>query len=111
MPARWGIGYLFTAMNKYTTKLTLVKILGRCHHKDTKHPRATSRFRIRSAFLFLSGRLEPPMDVGFRRSDEGRLIATLHELDAAKAWIRKMQAELGNAVSALASNGGAPACL
>jgi hypothetical protein len=51
------------------------------------------------------------MDDRFRRSDEERLIATLNELDAAKAWLRKMQADLGNAVSALASSGRSPDCL
>jgi hypothetical protein len=48
------------------------------------------------------------MDDRFRRSDEARLIATLNELDAAKALTRKLQADLGNAVSALARSGRSP---
>jgi hypothetical protein len=51
------------------------------------------------------------MDDRFRRSDEERLIATLNELDAAKALTRKLQADLGNAVSALARSGRSPDCL
>jgi hypothetical protein len=51
------------------------------------------------------------MDDRFRRSDEQRLIATLNELDAAKALTRKLQAELGNAVSGIAQSGRSPDCL
>ena len=51
------------------------------------------------------------MDYRFRRPDEERLIATLNELDAAKALLRKLQAELGNAVSALTESGRSPDCL
>ena len=48
------------------------------------------------------------MDNGFGRSDEERLIAALNELDAARAVTRQLQAQLGNAVSALASEGHSP---
>ena len=51
------------------------------------------------------------MDDRFRRSTEEQLVATLSELDAAKALMRKTQAELGNAVSALARSGRSPDCL
>ena len=51
------------------------------------------------------------MDDRFRRSDEERLIATLNELDVSKALNRKLQAELGNAVWALAHGGRSPDCL
>jgi hypothetical protein len=47
----------------------------------------------------------------FRRSDEERLIATLKELDAAKASMRKVQVELANAISALARRDRSPNCL
>jgi len=49
--------------------------------------------------------MEVPMNDGFRRSDEERLIAALNELDAARALTRKLQAQLGNAVSELARDG------
>jgi len=51
------------------------------------------------------------MDDRFRRSDEERLIATLTELDAAKASMRKVQVELASAVSALARSDCSPDCL
>jgi hypothetical protein len=51
------------------------------------------------------------MDDRFRRSDEERLIATLNELDASKALTRKLQAELGNAVSEIAQSGRSTDCL
>jgi hypothetical protein len=51
------------------------------------------------------------MDDRFRRSDEERLIATLNELDAAKALTRQLRAELGDGISAVARSGGSRDCL